>query len=70
MEEQLAGRKRASGVALNGLSPLGQPDASRADVSFGVIQFMKPWTQRTHDACVCAASISTVRREWTGNDPV
>lgn len=42
--ERLAGRKGASRVALNGLSPLEQPDASRTDVSSGVIQFMKPWT--------------------------
>jgi hypothetical protein len=40
--KQLAERKRASGVALNGVSALGQPDASRTDVSSGIIQFMKP----------------------------
>lgn len=71
-EERLAGRKGASRVALNGLSPLEQPDASRTDVSSGVIQFMKPWTHsRTHDAYVCmrAFYFAGVWREWTGNGP-
>lgn len=61
VERWLAGRKGASRVALNGLSPLEQPDASRTDVSSGVIQFMKPWTHAcTMRMYVCAPSILPV----------
>lgn len=71
--EQLVERKRASGIALNGLSPLGLAGC----VSGGRFIWRNPVYEtldgthaRTRDAYVCVVSISSVRREWTGNGPV